>query len=262
MSQGTDLRFIIPPDAAAERGWQLDVTMREGEPWFIGRHVCAILGIANARDALSRLDDDQKGVGTTDTLGGQQQVALINESGLYALIFTSRRPEAAAFRRWVTGDVLPTIRKTGSYNSRELTPREQALELARLVLSLDAQLGEALGVVKELQPDAEGYQELIDSTGNYSLAQAAQALGLGRQAFIGLLAEYGGLIVRPGHSDHLRPYQHHVQAGRFVVKVRVFEVVKDGVAEARSEGTTYVTPKGLDWFRSKRRSGGPLARSA
>ncbi|WP_293996679.1 BRO-N domain-containing protein [Sphaerotilus sp.] len=87
----------------------------KGEPWFVAADVCAVLEIANSRDAMSRLSDDEKGVGTTDTLGGSQLVGIVNESGLYALVFNSRKPDAQRFRRWVTGEVLPSIRKTGGY---------------------------------------------------------------------------------------------------------------------------------------------------
>lgn len=88
-----------------------------GEPWFVGKDVCNLLGIVNHKDSLSRLDDDERrGVGIADPLGGNQQVTCINESGLYHLIFISRKPEAKAIRRWVTGTVLPSIRRTGSYS--------------------------------------------------------------------------------------------------------------------------------------------------
>jgi prophage antirepressor-like protein len=89
---------------------------RDGEPWFALEDVCYILSIANARDAASRLDDDEKdGVGITDSMGRPKNLVLINESGLYSLILTSRKPEAKRFKKWVTSEVLPQIRKTGSY---------------------------------------------------------------------------------------------------------------------------------------------------
>ncbi len=108
------------PPAAAEfvfKGRVVRTVIRDGQPWFVGSEVCAVLEISNPRDALSRLDDDEKGVGNTDNPGGQQEVNVISESGLYALILTSRKPQAKAFRRWVTGEVLPSIRRTGSYNA-------------------------------------------------------------------------------------------------------------------------------------------------
>lgn len=93
----------------------LRVIRREGEPWFVAGDVCAVLGIRNARDAVADLDDDEKGVATTDTLGGAQEMNIVSESGLYSLVFRSRKPEARAFRKWVTSEVLPAIRRTGSF---------------------------------------------------------------------------------------------------------------------------------------------------
>jgi len=88
-----------------------------GNPWWVAADVCAILGIANPRDAISALDDDEKGVEKADTLGGKQSMNVVNESGLYALIFRSNKPEAKTFRKWITAEVLPAIRKTGGYAS-------------------------------------------------------------------------------------------------------------------------------------------------
>lgn len=94
------------------------------EPWFVAADVCRVLEIANSRDAISSLDGDEKGVATTDTLGGKQDVTIINESGLYSLIFRSRKPQAKAFKRWVTHEVLPAIRKTGKYVTPEVAASE------------------------------------------------------------------------------------------------------------------------------------------
>jgi prophage antirepressor-like protein len=91
---------------------------KDGEVWFFASDACAVLEITNPRDALSRLDEDEKGVGITDTLGGPQQVNIVSESGLFVLIFRSRKPQAKTFRRWVTGVVLPTLRRTGKFDMR------------------------------------------------------------------------------------------------------------------------------------------------
>lgn len=87
-------------------------------PWFVATDVCKVLGIRDTSDAVARLDDDEKGTGITGTPGGTQEVLIVNESGLYALIFRSRKPAAQRFRKWVTSVVLPSIRKTGSYGVR------------------------------------------------------------------------------------------------------------------------------------------------
>jgi hypothetical protein len=87
----------------------------DGQPWFVASDVCDALAIANSRRALSRLDEDEKGVHSMNTLGGTQNLGVLNESGLYSLILTSRKAEAKRFKKWVTAEVLPAIRKHGYY---------------------------------------------------------------------------------------------------------------------------------------------------
>lgn len=88
---------------------------QDGGPWFVATDVCRVLAISNPRDAVGRLHSDEKGVASADTLGGKQALNIVSESGLYALIFASRKPSAQEFRRWVTHEVLPAIRKTGRF---------------------------------------------------------------------------------------------------------------------------------------------------
>lgn len=97
------------------QNFPINVILKDGEPWFIATEVCAAIEIKNHRDAISRLDDDEKGVVKTDTLGGEQQVTIISEPGLYRLISRSNKPAAKSFNRWACHDVFPAIRKTGSY---------------------------------------------------------------------------------------------------------------------------------------------------
>ena len=102
-----------------EQHEQFRVMDRNGEPWFVLSDVCRKLDISNPRDAASRLDADEKdGVGISDAIGRTQKTTIINESGLYSLILSSRKPEAKKFKKWVTSEVLPTIRKTGGYHGR------------------------------------------------------------------------------------------------------------------------------------------------
>ena len=91
---------------------------RDGEPWFVLSEVCHKLGIGNAAAVAARLDSDEKGIITIDTLGGPQKLAIVNESGLYSFILTSRKAEARAFKKWVTSEVLPSIRKTGRFGGQ------------------------------------------------------------------------------------------------------------------------------------------------
>lgn len=102
-------------------------TIIKGEPWFVAKDVCDILGLTKYRDALMRLDEDDKGCPVLmDTPGGKQEMSTVNESGLYSLIFQSRKPEAKEFKRWVTSEVLPAIRRQGFYvhPSATLTKKE------------------------------------------------------------------------------------------------------------------------------------------
>lgn len=96
-----------------------------GNPWFVAKDVCRVLGLENVSKAVSDLEDDEKGITISDTPGGNQSMLTISESGLYSLIFRSRKPEAKRFRKWVTSEVLPAIRKTGSYalgSAKRLAP--------------------------------------------------------------------------------------------------------------------------------------------
>ena len=90
-----------------------------GEPWFVAADVCKALELGNPSMTVERLDDDEKGISTIDTLGGKQRMAIINEPGLYSLVITSRKPEAKAFKRWITHEVIPAIRKHGVYITDE-----------------------------------------------------------------------------------------------------------------------------------------------
>lgn len=97
---------------------------KDGEPWFVGKDVAEILGYSNPRDALAkRVDDEDKGVAKCDTLGGAQELTIINESGLYSLILSSKLSMARAFKRWVTSEVLPAIRKHGEYTAPKVSQK-------------------------------------------------------------------------------------------------------------------------------------------
>jgi prophage antirepressor-like protein len=116
-------------------GQAVRIASIDGEPWFVAADVCAALGIGRTHDALRGLDDDEKGTDTIRTPGGDQQVSVISEPGLYVLIMRSRKSEAKAFRRWVTHDVLPAIRRDGGY----LSPAATDDQLAAIIDRAEAQ---------------------------------------------------------------------------------------------------------------------------
>lgn len=121
----------------------IQIVVKQYEPWFVASDVAKVLGYRNASDAARLLDGDEKGTHNLRTLGGEQKVIIVNESGLYALVLKSRKPEAKPFRRWVTSEVLPTIRKTGGYScpiatitpSQQLRLREAVAKRAQAVAS-------------------------------------------------------------------------------------------------------------------------------
>ena len=107
---------------------QIRTVMRDGEVWFVGKDVANGLGYSNARKALGdHVDKDDKGVTKRDTLGGVQELTIVNESGLYSLVLSSKLPSVKRFKRWVTSEVLPAIRKTGSYDMDEYSPEMKAI---------------------------------------------------------------------------------------------------------------------------------------
>lgn len=95
------------------------VQLINSEPWFVAKDVCEVLGHSNHKMAVKSLDEDEKGVSSVYSLGGNQQTTVVSESGLYSLIFQSRKPEAKKFRKWVTAEVLPSIRKKGYYGVKK-----------------------------------------------------------------------------------------------------------------------------------------------
>lgn len=97
------------------QGQQVRTVVKDGEPWFVAKDVCTILDISDTRRAVERLDEDERSLTPlTDSIGRSQPVYIVNEPGLYSLILGSRKPEAKQFKRWITHEVIPSIRKTGS----------------------------------------------------------------------------------------------------------------------------------------------------
>lgn len=144
--------------------------LRDGDPWFVAADVCAALDLGNVSAAISRLDDDEKGVISIDTLGGQQHGASVNESGLYSLILGSRKPEAKPFKKWVTSEVLPAIRKTGGYQ------QPAPVELSRMdILRLAMESEEAKIKAEAERDEAIRTKAMIGSKREASAMASASA---------------------------------------------------------------------------------------
>ena len=189
----------------------------DGEPWFVAADVCAVLGIANVGNALARLDDDEKdSIRLTDGTPGNPNRVIVSEAGLYDLIIRSDKPEAKRFRRWVTHEVLPSIRRTGSYAVPAVELDE--LEVARrYVLALEAKKA-IEAELAEAAPKARSWDTLASGDGDFSVADAAKILSrdpviaVGERRMFAVLADQGWIYRQRG-DGRWRVYQSAVERG-------------------------------------------------
>ncbi|MET4670745.1 BRO family protein [Streptomyces sp. PvR018] len=200
-SQSTPLVFTFPETAQHVRSVMID-----GEPWWVAADICAVLEIGNPSQAVSYLDEDERDSTLISSEGGGQyrSTNVINEPGLYSLILRSRKPQAKAFKRWITHEVIPSIRRTGSYSA---APREMT-KLEALQAAIESEQGRlaAEARVKELEPAASSWQTLASSDGDLSVADAAKILSrdpsieTGRNRLFGILHELDWAYVQ--NADH------------------------------------------------------------
>ena len=136
---------------------------RDGEPWFVAKDVCEALGIAKVDSAIRSLDEDEKDAHSMSTLGGNQEMTVVSEAGLYSLIMRSRKPEAKTFKRWVTHEVLPSIRKTGAYVAPNIGLEQLAAvakkigEMAQRLIAENAELREKIEYMAQFIPDDDEF---------------------------------------------------------------------------------------------------------
>lgn len=169
-----------------EKFGSLRVVERKVQPWFVAKDVCDILEMGNPRSSLALLDEDEKGVHSMDTPGGKQKMTIISEPGLYSLILRSRKPEAKAFKRWVTHEVIPSIRKVGGYLIAKPDDTPEAI-LARAVLvaqdtirRIEAERDEAIRTKAEIGSRREATAMATASAAVRKAAALENELGRGR----------------------------------------------------------------------------------
>ncbi|NPD69322.1 phage repressor protein/antirepressor Ant (plasmid) [Lichenicola cladoniae] len=212
---------------------------RGGAPWFVLADVCRVLEIANSRHAATRLDDDEKGVVSSDTPGGDQEMTIINESGLYSLVLTSRKPEAKVFKRWITSEVIPAIRRTGGYMvARPEETREQIL--ARAVLVAQETINRSDAQIAEMAPKVEALERIAGAAGAMSVTDAGKILGMGQEAIFALMQRHGWLFKR-AHGQTWLGYQDKVTSGHLDHRVTI--TTKEERETVRRQ--VLVTAKGL-----------------
>ena len=212
------------------------LTDKAGEPWFVAKDVCDILGHSNVSMALDRLDDDER---SKFNLGRQGETNIVNEAGLYVLVLSSRKPEAHEFKRWVTHEVLPSIRKHGGYmaGQERMTPEQMALASMRWLQSkvdeqakqLKAQEG------KVLFANAVETARTSILVGDFAKILKSNGIDIGPRRLFAWLREHGWLIKAKGSSWNM-PTQK-------AMDLHLFEVKETTISHSDGHTTINKTPK-------------------
>lgn len=227
------------------------------EPYFVGRDVAEILGYSNPRDALSKhVDAEDKGVANCDTLGGTQEMTIINESGLYSLILSSKLPKAKEFKRWVTAEVLPAIRKTGGYVNDtaqfvesyfgQLEPNQKHALTMMFDESkrMSAQLKEQAPKVLFANAVETAHNSIL--IGDLAKIIRQNGVDIGQKRLFEWLRQ-NGYLIKDGQSKNM-PTQKAMEMSLFEVKE---STINNPDGSVRVTRTTKVTGKGQTYFVKK-----------
>jgi prophage antirepressor-like protein len=246
---GGDYVSSIIPFTFPETGQPVRTVTLDGEPWFVGRDATAILGYRTTNDGTRWLDEDEKGTHWVRTPGGDQEMVIVSEPGLYSLALRSKLPQAKSFRRWITHEVIPSIRRTGSYS---VAPVEMT-KLEALQAAIESEQGRlaAEARVAELEPAANSWNVLASGDGDYSVGDAAKilsrdpAIDLGQKRLFTLLAEWRWTYrqladgrprvmqaaVETGRLSELPSSHYHPRTGELVLDAPQVRVTAKGLAE-------------------------------
>lgn len=220
------------------------------EPWFVGKDIAESLGYTATEKAIrTHIDGDDKGVTEMDTPGGKQKVVIINESGLYCLVLSSKLPSAKKFKRWVTSEVLPALRKTGQYQVKELSGQEL---MAKALIEAQSVLAAKDKQIEEMKPKALFADAVATSHTSILVGELAKILkqngiDMGQKRLFAWLREKGYLIKRQG-TDYNMPTQKAMDLGLFEIKEGSY--VNGSVVNITTK-TPKVTGKGQQYFINK-----------
>lgn len=195
-----ELKIFESPEFGTIRSLELN-----GEPWFVGKDVAEVLGYKEPRSAISKkVDEDDRGVAKMETPSGIQEMTIINESGLYSLILSSKLPKAKAFKRWVTSEVLPAIRRTGGYipttpqmSEQEIMAKAVQISMATIaqqkdvILALESRNAMQEQIIHEMQPKADYTDMILQSKSVVNINQIAKDYGMTAQEMNKILHEIG-----------------------------------------------------------------------
>lgn len=235
-------------------GNEVRTIQKDGEPWWVLKDVCGILGISKYRDTASRLDEDERGSVRVDTPGGEQEMTVVNESGLYNVILRSDKPEAKPFRKWVTSKVLPSIRKHGAY----MTPQkiEEVLLNPDTIIKLATELKAEQEKRVALESKVEQDKPLVAFANSVSVAKTSILVGelakllkqngvdMGQNRLFAWMRENGYLISRKG-TDYNMPTQRSMEMELFEIKE---STISHGDGHTSISKTPKVTGKGQIYF--------------
>ena len=222
------------------------------EPYFVGKDVASILGYSNPRKAIAdHVDDEDKmdGVTIRDSIGRNQKPVLINESGLYSLVLSSKLPSAKKFKRWVTSEVLPALRKTGQYQVKELSGSEL---MAKALIEAQSVLAAKDKQIEEMKPKALFADAVATSHTSILVGELAKILKqngieMGQKRLFAWLREKGYLIKRQG-TDYNMPTQKAMDLGLFEIKEGSYV---NGSGVNITTKTPKITGKGQQYFINK-----------
>jgi anti-repressor protein len=236
---------------------QVRTVLLNNDPWFVAKDVCTVLELNDVSKAVSRLDEDEKGTNIIPTPGGNQNLLTVNEAGLYSLILTSRKPEAKQFKRWVTHEVLPSIRKHGAYLTDDAL--EKTLNdpdyIIGVITALKDEKQKRIVAEQQIQMDkpkvifADAVSASKTSILIGELAKILKQNGYhtGQNRLYEELREKGYLIRRKG-TDYNSPTQRAMELGLFEVKETAVTHSDGHVTVSK---TTKVTGKGQQYFINK-----------
>ena len=230
---------------------EVRILLLNNEPWFVGKDVAEVLGYAKPLNAIAQhVDkDDSLKQGLTDSLGRQQKTIFVNESGLYALIFGSKLESAQKFKRWVTSEVLPALRKTGQYQVKELSGSEL---MAKALIEAQSVLAAKDKQIEQMKPkvvfaDAVATSHTSILVGELAKILKQNGIDMGQKRLFAWLREKGYLIKRQG-TDYNMPTQKAMELGLFEIKEGSYV---NGSGVNITTKTPKVTGKGQQYFINK-----------
>lgn len=237
----------------SEQFGEVRTIAKDGEPWFVANDICKVLGHTNSRVAVAALDEDEKGVSKVYTLGGEQQMTVVNEAGMYQLVIRSNLPAAKAFKRWITHEVIPTIRRHGAYATETtiesiIADPESGIKLLQALKAEQERRKEAEAIAEAQKPKALFADAVAASDNSILVGELAKILRqngveTGQNRLFRWMRD-NGYIMRYANT----PTQYSMERGLMEVKERA---INNPDGSIRITQTTKITGKGTLYFVNK-----------